>query len=64
MAAYPTDDVHWIPLLIVNMTPFVGHYFTLARGRLMNLWFWFWLVLLVALGGIQYFDLWRFFYNI
>lgn len=64
MAAYPTDDAHWIPLLIVNMTPFVGHYFTLARGRLMNLWFWCWLVLLVALGGIQYLDLWRFFYNI
>ncbi len=30
----------------------------------MNLWFWCWLVLLVALGGIQYLDLWRFFYNI
>lgn len=63
-AAYPADDAHWIPLLIVTMTPFVGHYFTLARGSLMNLWFWIWLVLLVSLGVVQHFDLWMFFYNI
>lgn len=52
-----------LPLLIVHATPFVAHYFALARGRIVEWWFSCSLVLLALLGLCNYFDLWTLFYN-
>ena len=48
--AYPCFFNYLFPLLLVNSSPLIAHYFTLAKGRvLMNIWFIFWLVLTFAL---------------
>lgn len=50
MVAYPCFFNYLFPLLIVNSSPLIAHYFTLAKGRvLMNIWFIFWLVITIAL---------------
>lgn len=52
-----------LPLLLVHITPFVAHYFALARGRAMGVWFNCWVLWLLLLGVCNYFDLWTHFYN-
>lgn len=37
------------PLLVTNTAPLAAHYFALARGRWMNIWFIVWLLLLAGL---------------
>ena len=47
------------PLLLANSSPLIAHYFTLARGRWINLWF---VCCLLALGGLiafNYIMLWN-----
>ena len=47
-----------LPLCLVTLAPFVGHYFALARGRGMNVWFILWVLLFLLLGIANYLDLW------
>ena len=47
-----------LPLCLVTQIPFIGHYFALARGRGMNVWFILWVLLFLLLGVANYFDLW------
>lgn len=47
-----------LPLCLVTQIPFIGHYFALARGRGMNVWFILWVLLFLLLGIANYFDLW------
>lgn len=46
----PTDCDALFPLFVMNSSPLIAHYFSLARGRFMNFWFVLWLVLLCALA--------------
>lgn len=41
------------PLYVVTASPVVGHYFALARGRFMNVWF---IASLLLLGGLYVFN--------
>lgn len=58
---FPQDHALLFPLLVLNTTPFISHYFTLARGRGLNIWFCFWLSLVVLIGAANHFDLWTLF---
>lgn len=53
-----------LSLLIVTLTPFIGHYFALAKGRGMNAWFITWIVLFSVFGLFNYLDLWTLFFPI
>ena len=46
------------PLCIVTIAPLIGHYFALAKGRGLNLWFILWLILFFLYGTANYFNLW------
>lgn len=63
LAWYPREFPSLLPILIVGLTPFIAHYFTLAKGRGMNAWFVGWLILLFALAACHYFNLWTLFSN-
>ena len=63
LALYPDPFATVFPLAIVCATPFIAHYFALAKGRGMNLWFVAWLLFLVVLGIFNHFDLWSLFSN-
>lgn len=46
------------PLCIVTLAPLIGHYFALAKGRGLNLWFILWIILFFLYGTANYFNLW------
>ena len=46
----PTDSDALFPLFVMNSSPLIAHYFSLARGRFMNLWFVACLLLLCVLA--------------
>ena len=46
----PTDSNALFPLFVMNSSPLIAHYLSLARGRFMNFWFILWLVLLCVLA--------------
>ncbi len=54
----PQDHAMLLPILLLHATPFTAHYFALARGRWMNVWFMVWIVLFLALGVANHFRLW------
>ena len=56
--ARPQDFNMLYSLLAAAGAPLVGHYFTLARGRGMNVWFCCWVVLLVALAAFSHLYAW------
>lgn len=50
MIAYPCHFSYFFPILIVNSSPLIAHYFALAKGRiLMNIWFIFWVLMTIVL---------------
>ncbi len=53
LCARPQDFSVTGGLLAVGASPLIGRYFTLARGRWMNAWFYIWTVLLAALAVIS-----------
>lgn len=55
---YPDALSFTLPLFLTNSVPFIAHYFALARGRFMNVWFIVCLLLLTALAVLTYLDLW------
>lgn len=57
---WPADFVVTLPLLLLNLTPFVAHYLALSRVRRMPLIFWLWLLIAVAVGAANYLDLWAY----
>lgn len=61
--AFPDRANIFIPLLLLNSTPFIAHYFALAKGRGMNLWFSFWMLLLLGYGISHHFNLWTYYFN-
>ncbi|RRD80862.1 hypothetical protein EII14_00725 [Alloprevotella sp. OH1205_COT-284] len=60
---YPHAFSVLFPLLILNNSPFIAHYFALARGRGLNFWFCLWLSVVMMTGVANYFDLWNLFCN-
>lgn len=62
-AAFPDRSGIFLPLLILNTTPFIAHYFALAKGRGMNLWFCFWMLVLLWLGISHHLHLWTYYFN-
>lgn len=56
--ALPQFFATTLPLCLVTLVPFIGHYFALAKGRGMNAWFILWMLLFLLLGIANYFDLW------
>lgn len=56
--ALPQHFITTLPLCLVTLAPFIGHYFALAKGRGMNVWFILWILLFLLLGVANYFDLW------
>lgn len=57
-ALYPNSFDILMPIQIVLLTPFISHYFTLAKGRLVDLFFAFSIALLATLAVFNYLDLW------
>lgn len=53
----------WLPLLILHATPFVAHYFALARGRVVDVIFVLSSLLLLLLAVCNSFNLWTLFSN-
>ena len=52
---YPQESTTFVLLLILCAAPLVGHYYALARGRrMMTLWFFFNVLLFIALGVFNY----------
>lgn len=54
----PQDFDTLAPVLAVCAAPLAGHYFTLARGRGMNVWFVLWCLLCAALCAFTYACTW------
>lgn len=48
----PSDSDALFPLFVMNSSPLIAHYLSLARGRFMNLWFVAWLVLLCVVAVV------------
>lgn len=61
--AFPDRVDVFLPLLLLNTTPFVAHYFTLAKGRGMNLWFCCWILIILWLGLSHHLHLWTYYFN-
>lgn len=55
---WPSDITTTLPLLLLNLTPFVAHYLALAKSHSMTFFFWMWLILLITLGTFNHMDLW------
>lgn len=62
-AAFPDRADIFFPLLLLNTTPFIAHYFALAKGRGMNLWFLFWVLILLWIGISHHLHLWTYYFN-
>lgn len=57
-AWWPEDFRITLPLLLVNLSPFVAHYLALAKSKSMRYIFWMWLLVAMAFGVANRFDLW------
>lgn len=54
MVLLPTHIDEQLLLFIVNSSAFIAHYYALARGRFFNLWFYFTILLIIAMAIFNY----------
>lgn len=47
---WPDDALVTLPLLMLNLTPFSAHYIALSKARLINVYFWLCLAVLLAIS--------------
>lgn len=59
----PQDFGFVLPLLIFGATPFIAHYFSLARGRAADISFYLWTLTAIILAAANYLDLWKYCIN-
>lgn len=58
-AAWFTHEADFtLPLLTISVTPFAAHYYALARGRNMNLWFILTAIIFAIITLINHLDAW------
>lgn len=63
MAWWPEDFLITLPLLLLNLTPFMAHFMALSKIKYITFVFWFIAFTAFLLGVVNYCDLWPYLYT-